>query len=217
MLLRNYPSLLLFSFFLVSACGVDRAVSTTGGAGGGVFPAGGTGGGDSSPEGVCAYDQIVCDGSLAKVCDGQGGFTKVTQCKGECNAGIGCVECIPNVGVCGANVAKVCDPTGSREVTFACQGPGVSCDPDGCHGSCSPTSLGMSYEGCEFWPTVTANHVWSDPTHIGGENGGFHFGVLLGNVSPGVANVQISGPAESKMCPLRLAKCAGSPSTGFAS
>jgi len=166
----------------VAACGVSQETSLRPGIGG--SPGGPPEGGTDAP--ACAYGQILCDGNKAQVCDGQGSYINVTSCITECKDGLGCVECVPNTGVCEAGLAKVCDATGSKEEVFACKGPGMQCEPDGCHGPCSPTTLGESYQGCEFWPTVTANSVWS---------AGFHFGVVLGNPSGKVkATVEITHP-----------------------
>jgi hypothetical protein len=75
----------------------------------------------------------------------------------------------------------------------------MSCDADGCHGECSPVSLGFGYQGCEFWPTVTFNGVWADRSRVSDTGGFFHFGVLLGNVSPtNGASVRITGPATEQ-------------------
>jgi hypothetical protein len=91
-------------------------------------------------------------------------------------------------------MATVCDANGSNESTFICDGLGMTCEADGCHGDCSPLSLGMGNQGCEFWPTVTANSVWGERAHAGDANG-FHFGLLIGNVSTTAsAQVKISGP-----------------------
>ena len=142
---------------------------------------------------MCAFGQIICDGNEAKTCDGKGGFMadQTKKCGTKCSDGLGCVQCMPNTGTCASKVAKVCDPTGTQEVNIACDGLGMECQADGCKGACSPTTLGLSYRGCEFWPTVTSNSVWSDCLHQG--DGGFHFGVLLGNDSTKVtAHVTIT-------------------------
>jgi hypothetical protein len=150
---------------------------------------------------VCAYGQIICDGDEAKTCDGKGSFIGSKKCGTKCSEGLGCVQCMPNAGKCAFNLAKVCDATGTQEVNFVCDGPGMQCAPDGCDGVCSPTTLGMSNRGCEFWPTVTANSVWSDRLHQGAS--GFHFGLLLGNDSTTLpAHVTVSlaehTPTEKK-------------------
>ena len=175
MLIRTFPYKFSLLLALLSGCGVDAAV-------GAVTPpneAGAPGDGGQTPA-ACAYGQIVCEGSEAKVCDGQGGFTaNVTHCAIECQDGLGCVHCMPNAASCADGVAKVCDASGSSETVFACTGDGMQCQADGCKGACSPQALGTGSQGCEFWPTVTSNPVWSG----GNGRSGFHFGLLLGNVS----------------------------------
>ena len=146
---------------------------------------------EAGPEAAppCAFGQIVCDNGLAKTCDGQGGFSTTKICKtAQCKDGLGCVVCEPNSGTCENGVATVCDHTGSKLTSFTCEGPGMTCDPDGCHGDCSPTVLGPSYVGCEFWPTASANNVWAT------ETAGFHFGVVVGNPSAtALATITVTG------------------------
>jgi hypothetical protein len=181
MLDRTTPFFSLIAVLLAAACSGDRSelANDASGAGGSSIPVITVEAGADAA--VCAFGQIVCEGDTAKTCDGKGGFMATKQCGTQCSDGIGCVQCMPNAGRCAFNLAKVCDPSGTQEVNFVCNGPGMECTADGCTGVCSPTTLGMSYRGCEFWPTVTANSVWSDRTHLG--SGGFHFGVLLGNDS----------------------------------
>jgi hypothetical protein len=171
------------------SCGVSEPVATAPfGNGGDAAPPFAEAGLEAPP--ACAFGQIICEGDLAKTCDGQGGFsiTKICKTAAQCKDGLGCVVCMPNSGACENDVATVCDSTGSAMVSFACGGPGMSCDPDGCHGACSPTVLGPGYIGCEFWPTVSANNAWSTQAE------GFHFGVVLGNTSAtATATISITG------------------------
>jgi hypothetical protein len=181
-----------FFFLLLGACSSSDATTpgTTGGTGGGISPPTGDAGR------VCAYGQTVCDGNEAKVCDGQGGFSSTTTCPGECKDGLGCVKCVPNSSSCVGTTATVCDATGTDESQFECVGPGMRCEADGCRGECSPVNLGMGYVGCEFWPTVTPNPVWTDRARINDAPAGFRFGVLVGNVSTtDAARVTVSGGA----------------------
>jgi hypothetical protein len=178
---------------LAVGCGIDPTGGPVGTAGGG-----GTGAGTGTLP--CGYGQTVCDGNVARVCDGRGSFMSTTQCSGadKCRDGLGCVSCVPNTSTCTNKTLKVCDSAGNPTY-FACDGRGTSCEMDGCKGPCSPTSLGLSNKGCDFWPTVTANPVWSGvPAALG--NGGFHFGVLIGNVSPVQTTVTVTAggaPARS--------------------
>ncbi len=197
------PYLLFFPIVTLvgGACSVSSQTASLGGGGSIGEP---TDGGTDAP--ACAYGQILCDGNKAQVCDGQGGFINVTSCRTECKDGLGCVDCVPNTGVCSYGLAKVCDATGSKEEVFECKNPGMTCDPDGCNGPCSPTTLGQTYQGCEFWPTVTANSVWS---------GGFDFGVVLGNPSAKTkATVTISGAALRESGRMKRMPCR---SVGFRS
>jgi len=181
----------LFFAFLLGACAsndLSPAPSGTGGTGGSVPPI-------SDAGLVCPYNQIVCEGNVAKVCDGQGGFASAMQCPSECKDGLGCVHCIPNAATCTPSTGEaiVCDATGTNESRFVCKGEGMRCEESGCLGDCSPVSLGMGYQGCEFLPTVTYNSVWSDRT--GGS--GFRFAILVGNVSTTDAtNVTVTGPTS---------------------
>jgi len=63
-----------------------------------------------------------------------------------------------------------------KMVSFACEGTGVSCDRDGCHGACSPTVLGLRTSAATF-PTV------SQTTCLEHADEGFRFGVIVGNTS----------------------------------
>ncbi len=207
MLVRTTPSFSLIAVLLAAACG-DRSSDSSSPlqAGGGSSNPGDPSSDAGADAPVCAFGQIICEGDTAKTCDGKGGFidADTKQCVAKCSDGLGCVQCMPNTGSCGSTIAKVCDPSGTQEVNFLCDGPGMQCEADGCKGDCSPTTLGLSYRGCEFWPTVTSNSVWSDRSHQGA--GGFHFGVLLGNDSPkATAKVTItregSKPYELALAP----------------
>jgi hypothetical protein len=176
----------------VCGCSLSRVEADRGNSTG----VGGSSAGDASTDGpVCAYGQFICDGNIAKLCDGQGAFALVRQCKDECKDGRGCVSCVPNTGTCDPtkkNLATFCDPTGSYTATFTCDG---QCDPDGCKSPCSPMMLGTNNVGCDFWSTVTANSVWTD--HLNSWDSGLHFGVLLGNTSTEAATIRISGPLKA--------------------
>jgi len=203
MLERTYP--LLHSLVVISiagACTADRAAFDLGTGGG--FDGGGLqdAGADAR---ACAFGQIICDGNVAKVCDGQGTFVHVLLCTSGCKDGIGCVTCVPNTGVCSAmsGMAAVCNSSGTGISTFACDGLGMSCEPDGCRGVCSPTTLGTSNVGCDFWPTVTANSVWGPDSGTMAPDS-FHFGVLIGNTSAtDRADITITGPQPPMIPPLQ--------------
>jgi hypothetical protein len=144
-----------------------------------------TGGGSPADAALlpCAYGQVVCEGTAAKTCDGKGGYEATLQCPAMCQDGRGCVDCSPGTSGCENGNAWTCRADGTY-VPFMCEK--AQCLPEGCQGPCSPAKLGATNVGCEFWPTVTANGVFSG-------SGGFTFGVLVGDASGSGANVTISG------------------------
>ncbi|HVY47217.1 MAG TPA: IgGFc-binding protein [Minicystis sp.] len=166
----------------LGACGSSDTGS--GGAGAhGSGGAGGSGGGFFCQPGAAAK----CDGDTAVSCtpDANGGHPK-TDCtkQGEtCVEPFGCVVCAPGSGTCKDGQAKACRPDGSGYVEFACDPvQGESCTASGCKGACSPGELGPSYIGCDYWPTVTLNPVWS----------GFDFAVAVANASNQTAKVTVT-------------------------
>jgi len=149
----------------------------------GVVTTGATSEGSSDTTGApCPADTIVCDGDLAQVCDGMGGFTSETPCPGACVAGQGCTVCEPNTKVCDGENAIACNAEGSAQTITLCDGvQGVLCEDGQCVGACSPDELGTSYIGCDYYPTVTANIVEDV----------YHFAVAVANTSDLAANLEI--------------------------
>ena len=114
----------------------------------------------SSGDPVCPEDDIVCDGGTAQVCDGMGGFKSETPCADVCVPDKGCVLCVPNEVQCEGDQVMVCNGDGSGFDPGATCDPlqGLSCDADlgGCAGACA--GLGLSYIGCDYYPTVTLQY-----------------------------------------------------------
>lgn len=166
--------------------------ATTGGGEGGTTTSSGTatsGTGGQGGEGgtICPGGTIVCEGSIKKVCDGQGGFVDVVDCAPQaCAPGVGCAVCVPGEGTCSGNTSTVCNVLGNGYETYECDpDQGVTCDPGNghCVGACSPETLGQSFIGCDYYPTVTANVVSEDP---------FHFAVVVSNTTASPATVKIT-------------------------
>ncbi|MFZ6185686.1 IgGFc-binding protein [Nannocystis pusilla] len=108
---------------------------------------------------ACLEDQIVCDGNTAQVCDGQGGFKSEEACPVACAPGIGCTECVPGDSQCVGNDVQKCSESGTWEAFETCDGlQGLACDADvgACLGACA--GLGLSYIGCDYYPTVLQQH-----------------------------------------------------------
>jgi hypothetical protein len=91
--------------------------------------------------------------------------------------------CIPQAGSCTAGKGRLCRADGSGFDEFDCDPTqGMTCASDGCHGTCSPGELGPSYIGCDYYPTVTLNPVWS----------GFDFAVAVANTGTTDAHVIVT-------------------------
>ncbi len=140
------------------------SAGTTGGTGTSGTGTGGTSAGTGSSGGStgapCPMGDIVCEGDTAKVCDGNGGFSSETPCAPEvCADGLGCVACIPGEVQCNGDTVEVCDAMGTGFVPTETCDPlqGQTCDAGlgGCAGACSAAALGLSYIGCDYYPTVT--------------------------------------------------------------
>ena len=165
---------------LIGACAAVSDNSFVGEVGGGSSSAAGGGA-------ACAAGTFVCDGNVAKACDGKGGYAAPVDCGSRvCAPGLGCVDCIPSTATCEAGKAKTCDAQGKVESEYECDPvQGMECKPNGCTGACSPSALGTSYLGCEYWPTVTANGVWTNF---------FNFAVALASTTTEITSVVIEGP-----------------------
>lgn len=125
-----------------------------------------------------------CEGDTAVTCDGERETIDCLEIGQRCMNGLGCVVCTPGEGGCGSDSATVCRPDGQGYETYHCDPvQGMSCQPDGCKGVCSWGSLGTSYVGCDYYPTVTVNNgVWQ----------GFAFAATLSNLGETAANVVVT-------------------------
>jgi hypothetical protein len=116
---------------------------------------------DTTPE-ECPMGTVVCDGDVAKVCDGMGGFSEEQTCDGICQEGVGCLLCEPGTTECQGNVSMKCSEDGmSLDVNEACDDlQGMTCNPDVglCDGECALENLQLSYIGCDYYPTITLQH-----------------------------------------------------------
>jgi IgGFc binding protein len=155
------------------------------GAGGGAHGTGSAATGGNVFVDGCAPGSFVCDGDSALPCDAAEGAVG-RDCAaegGSCRAPLGCVVCEPLTGSCQDGVASVCNSDGTRVLEFQCDtAQGMVCEPDGCKGTCSPAELGSSYVGCDYYPTVTVNPVFS----------GFSFAVAVANTGAQTADVRVT-------------------------
>jgi hypothetical protein len=133
----------------------------------------------------CDIGAYSCEGERAVACDAQSSLA-ARDCAAEgfrCQAPFGCIVCTPGEGSCEGGAARLCNAQGTAFEEFACDGlQGMVCEPDGCKGACSPATLGDGYVGCDYFPTVTPNPVFS----------GFHFAVAVSNTGDTPASVVVT-------------------------
>ena len=145
----------------------------------------------STGDGPCPADKIVCDGTTAQVCDGLGGFKSEEVCPIACAPDLGCVTCVPGATECQGNDVYVCNEQGTgSELDGPCDPlQGLVCDPqaNGCVGACA--GLGLSYIGCDYYPTVLQQiDGFNDPPNV--------FAVAVANTSAQAAQVTITRGAN---------------------
>ena len=139
----------------------------------------------------CPADTIFCEGNTAKVCDGLGGFKSEEACPDACVDDIGCTLCVPGEGSCQGDQALVCNGNGDGfDLVDTCDALlGLACDPNlgACAGACA--GLGLSYIGCEYYPTVVQQFDGYNQAPA------FEYAVAVANASDKVAKVTVTrGP-----------------------
>lgn len=138
----------------------------------------------------CDPGRFVCEGERAVPCD-PADVTAARDCAAEgaqCREPFGCVLCTPGEGSCAGGAARMCNAQGTAFEEFECDAlQGMVCSPDGCQGPCSPVTLGDGYVGCDYYPTVTPNPVYS----------GFHFAVAVSNSGDASASVLVTRGAQT--------------------
>jgi hypothetical protein len=142
--------------------------------------------------GTCENGQWECVGGTqqARQCNGRGGYLRTVDCSTmgrSCIAGIGCGVCRPGATQCkeGAlNTTQECAMDGSGWID------GQTCDEangEYCRGGRCVTrcgDLGNTYLGCEYWPTITTNHLLDN---------GFFFSAVIANPNGYDVNVRVEG------------------------
>ena len=149
---------------------------------------------DSGAGGPCSAGSLTaisCSGNVLTVCAADGGSPTVTDCTAAgqtCAAGLGCIACMAGSASCASGQAKVCRADGSGYIEFECDPvQGMTCTPTGCTGECATAAADQSYIGCDYYPTVTLNPVWS----------GFTFAAAVANAGDQVASITVTQGASS--------------------
>jgi hypothetical protein len=176
---------------IAAACSSKPITHTVGGGGPDVTARGGAAGSDGSAVGAnifensCQSGVVSCDGDRAVPCAADDP-TPVRDCAAEgfhCREPFGCIVCTPGEDSCSNGVTRLCNAQGTAFDEFECDtSQGMVCEADGCKGACSPGQLGSSYIGCDYYPTVTPNPVFS----------GFHFAVAVANQGNSPAHVLVT-------------------------
>jgi hypothetical protein len=138
-------------------------------------------------EGPCSGPEIVCNGKTERICT-NGEFTNGQTCPLLCVDNIGCAMCVPGTGSCNGDMGHTCNMSGTGYVDEQCDPlQGSTCDPasGACTGACASASLGTSYIGCDYYPTVTGNTTGTT----------FDFAVAIANTAATDATVTIDGGA----------------------
>jgi hypothetical protein len=131
----------------------------------------------------CLGARYRCEDEVASPCASDGGEAIDCAETGRlCDEVLGCRECTPGEASCADGQATWCSPEG-KLLSFECDDvQGLTCDPEGCSGPCSLDQIHHSYIGCDYYPTVTLNPVWS----------GFPFAIAVSNASDEPTEVTIT-------------------------
>jgi hypothetical protein len=168
-----------------AACSGDSGGSAIHAGGGSAGNAGSAG----SEAGICIPGSFRCEDNVARRCEAGGPSAEGTDCAASgaiCTEQLGCVTCIPGAGSCKDGVGSWCRSDGSK-AEFECDATqGMTCEADGCKGACSAPELADSYLGCDYYPTVTLNPVWS----------GFPFAVAVANAGRAKTRVTVTRGAS---------------------
>ncbi|MDB4974398.1 MAG: Hemagglutinin/hemolysin-related protein [Myxococcaceae bacterium] len=95
-------------------------------------------------------------------------------------------ECRPGAQTCSAGMATFCRDDGTLARYECDPDQGLTCTPGGCQGACDLSEVHDSYIGCDYYPTVTLNPVWS----------GFTFAVAVSNTTNTSSHVKITRGAS---------------------
>ncbi len=166
-----------------------------------------TGGSSSTGPEPCPKDVLLCEGGVAKVCDGLGGYSSETPCAKSCVVPLGCVECVPGSKQCTGPVVQTCKDDGSGWVDGeTCdQVQGLVCDPNAgaCAGACA--GLGSSYIGCDYYPVVTQQldfYVGANPYAVAVANTSNQMAAIT--VTRGGNNVAVDNVAPGSVKVIKL-------------
>ncbi|MDB4989051.1 MAG: hypothetical protein JWN04_4229, partial [Myxococcaceae bacterium] len=140
---------------------------------------------------LCLFASSSCDcgGKDSADQDGDGGTAEHIAADGGSRDGslgadgsMQSAECRPGAQTCSGTAATFCTEDG-KLIDYECDpDQGLTCSPTGCRGACDLSAVHDSYIGCDYYPTVTLNPVWS----------GFTFAIAVSNTTGQSAHVKIT-------------------------
>jgi len=96
--------------------------------------------------------------------------------------------CPPGYGECSGGTSTYCSPFGDVVLTEYCDPlQGLTCTQGLCAGACGLNTLGKSYIGCDYYPTITNNVVGTN----------FDFAVAVSNSGTSTANIAVTQGATT--------------------
>ncbi len=146
---------------------------------------------EEAPEVECLnYEEsIICAGSWAVYCSGEGKPDKLINCREQdqvCAPELGCRNCVPGRRTCGgSNDLLECDEQGEAhfevEVCDAAAGENCSLASGECEDLCQAAREARSYIGCEYWAVPTTNSQLTVGDEQGAYSIPFTFAVVAAN------------------------------------
>jgi hypothetical protein len=130
----------------------------------------------------CSDGEFRCEGNVAVACGAVATRSDCAASGQSCVDQIGCSECRPGASSCADGLATFCRSDGTLARYECDPEQGLTCTANGCRGECDLSQVYQSYIGCDYYPTVTLNPVWS----------GFSFAIAVSNTSAQPASLLIT-------------------------
>ena len=150
---------------------------------------------------VCLNDEesIICAGSWAVFCSGEGEPDKRINCREQeqvCAPELGCRKCLPGRRTCGdSNELIECNEQGEAyfqvKVCDAAAGENCNLISGACEDLCKTARQARSYIGCEYWAVPTINSQLTVEDATGAIDIPFTFAVVAANPQAVAARVVV--------------------------
>jgi hypothetical protein len=131
---------------------------------------------------LCLFAAVGCSGGTRHDKLGDGGGLSASDGGSTADTGVRAGQCIPGAKTCANGQATFCRDDGTLAQYECDTVQGMTCTTTGCRGACDLSEVVDSYIGCDYYPTVTLNSVWSS----------FSFAVAVSNTSSVSTHVTIT-------------------------